>query len=210
MEKVDSLLLVGTDTVASWSTGKSKLKDVQLSFNNADISLGTLISEKGTLVLKVTNEAGKYALKNFNLTDITIKGLSYLNQLLQVDKEVDLLEGLIIAKGFELTKTEMEFDGQRTEIADASHFTPQYPGQCNLIFTVKRNDVEGDVKAENITIKPLDYAEAKLETANMIAEKYPWYKNLQQSTRDFIYPHLQASYAACNWSKQDNRVHIIM
>jgi hypothetical protein len=44
----------------------------------------------------------------------------------------------------------------------------------------------------------------------MINEKYPWYNNLQQSTKDFIYPHLLSSYAACNWSQLDNRIHIIM
>ena len=63
---------------------------------------------------------------------------------------------------------------------------------------------------DNLTVKPLDYKEATINNANMIQEKYPWYNNLQKSTKNFIYPHLIASYAACNWSKQDNRVHIIM
>ena len=84
-------------------------------------------------------------------------GLSSLQQLLQVDQETDLLQGLTFAKGFELVKTEIEFDGQRTEIADASHFTPQYPGLCSLFFIVKRNGKESEVKAENLTIKPIDY-----------------------------------------------------
>ena len=62
---------------------------------------------------------------------------------------------------------------------------------------------------DSLNIKPLDYQEASIDNANMIQEKYPRYNNLQQTTKDFIYPHLIASYAACNRSKQDNRVHII-
>lgn len=44
----------------------------------------------------------------------------------------------------------------------------------------------------------------------MINKQYSRYNNLRQETRDFIYPHLLASYAASNRSKQDNKVHIIM
>ena len=140
-----------------------------------------------------------------------ITGLSSLNGILQVDVEVNLLGGLTFAQGVELTKTEIEFDGQRTEIADPQHFTPEYPGTCSLFFSVKKNGTIGEVKAENLTIKPLEnYTEVIIVTADMINEKYPWFNNLQQSTKDFIYPHLLSSYAACNWSRQDNRVHIIM
>ena len=210
MEKKDSLLLIGTDTVASWRTGSSKLKAVTLKFNKTDIDFGTLISEKGVLTLTVTNEADKSSSKLIPLTDEAITGLSYLSQLLQVDKEVDLLTSLRLAKGFEMVRVEIEQDGQRTEIADVSHFTPQYPGLCSLFFTVKRNGKESEVKAEDLAIKPLDYDEVVLVVMDIIAEKYPWYNNLRLSTKDFIYPHLLASYAACNWSKQDNRVHIIM
>lgn len=140
-----------------------------------------------------------------------ITGLSSLDGILQVDVEVNLLGGLTFAQGVELTKTEIEFEGQRTEIADPQHFTPEYPGSCTLFFSVKKNGTIGEVKAENLTIKPLEnYTEVIIVTADMIAKFYPWYNNLQQSTKDFIYPHLLSSYAACNWSKLDNRVHIIM
>lgn len=44
----------------------------------------------------------------------------------------------------------------------------------------------------------------------MIKEKYPRYNKLRQVSKEFIYPHLLASYTASNRSKQDNRVHIIM
>ena len=158
VEKADCLLLIGSDTVASWSTGGSPIKNVTLTYNGSDISFGTLLSEKGTLSLSVYNEADKSSVGIITLTDEAIMGLSSLSLLpLQVDQEADLLQGLALAKGFELAKTEMELDGQRTEIADASHFTPQYPGTCNLFFTVRRNNIENEIKAENLTIKPLDY-----------------------------------------------------
>lgn len=128
-----------------------------------------------------------------------------------MDQETNLLENLTFANGLELVKIEIEQDGHRTEIADPHSYTPEYPGQCTLIFTVKgKNGDTAEVKVDNLTIKPLDYKEVTVRNADMISEKYPWYNKLQQSTKDFIYPHLIASYAACNWSKQDDRVHIIM
>lgn len=135
-----------------------------------------------------------------------LKGMSF-----QVDQETNLLSGITFGNGAELTKVEIEMDGQRSEVADPHHFTPDYPGTCTIILSVKSKDgTMTEYKAENLTIKPLDYADGTLEPVDIIEETYPWYNNLQQSTKDFIYPHLLASYAACNWSKLDNRVHIIM
>lgn len=211
MEQADSSLLIGGEKIAEWQAGSGKVKSVELSFNGTAISLGTILSEKGILNLKVTNEADKSWNSNITLTDEAITGLSTLQQLLQVDQEANLIENLTFAKSVELTKTEIEFDGQRTEIADPQHFTPEYPGSCTLFFSVKKNGTIGEVKAENLTIKPLEnYTEVIIVEADMIEELYPWYNNLQQSTQDFIYPHLLSSYAACNWSKLDNRVHIVM
>jgi len=211
VEQADSSLLIGGEKIAEWQAGSGKVKSVELSFNGTPISMGTVISEKGYLSLKVTNEADKSWNSNITLTDEAITGLSTLQQLLQVDQEANLIENLTFAKNVELTKTEIEFEGQRTEIADPQHFTPEYPGSCTLFFSVKKNGTIGEVKAENLTIKPLEnYTEVIIVTADMINEKYPWFNNLQQSTKDFIYPHLLSSYAACNWSRQDNRVHIIM
>lgn len=211
VEQADSSLLIGGEKVAEWKAGSGKVKSLELSFNGTPISMGTVISEKGYLSLKITNEADRSANSTITLTDEVIIGLSALQELLQVDQEANLIENLTFVKGVELTKTEIEFEGQRTEIADPQHFTPEYPGSCTLFFSVKKNGTIGEVKAENLTIKPLEnYTEVIIVEADMIAKFYPWYNNLQQSTKDFIYPHLLSSYAACNWSKLDNRVHIIM
>ena len=210
MEQADSSLLIGGEKVAQWKAGSGRIKSVVLAFNDSTISSGTLLSKKGTLSLTVTNDGDKSASSRVTVTDEAIMGLSKLNGILQVDQEVNLTEKLIFAKGVELTKTEIEFEGQRTEIADPTHFTPEYPGLCNLFFSVRKNETVSEVKADSLTIKALEYKEATLNTADMINEKYPWFNNLQQSTKDFIYPHLLSSYAACNRSKQDNRIHIIM
>lgn len=211
VEQADSSLLIDGEKVAEWKAGSGKVKTVSLTLNGLDISLGTLLNESGTLSLKVTNEADKSTYGSITLTHDAVAGLSALQQLLQVDVEANLIEDLTFAKGVELTKTEIEFEGQRTEIADPTHFTPEYPGACSLFFSIKKNETTSEVKAENLTIKPLeDYVEVVIVTADMIAKFYPWYDNLQQSTKDFIYPHLLSSYAACNWSKLDDRVHIIM
>ena len=83
-----------------------------------------------------------------------ITGLSSLNGILQVDQEVNLLSYLTFATGVELTKTEILFEGQRTEIADPKRFTPEFPGACSLIF---KDGTTSEVKAENLSIKPLEY-----------------------------------------------------
>lgn len=69
VEQADSMLLIGGDTIACWTTGNSKLKSVTLTFNGSAISLGTVLSEKGTLSLTVTNQADKYASSSIALTD---------------------------------------------------------------------------------------------------------------------------------------------
>ena len=68
-----------------------------------------------------------------------------------------MLSYLTFATGVELTKTEILFEGQRTEIADPKRFTPEFPGACSLIFTIKKDGTTSEVKAENLSIKPLEY-----------------------------------------------------
>lgn len=130
----------------------------------------------------------------------------------QVDQEFDLLSGITFNNGATLEKAEMVVDGETLEIADPHHFTPEFPCYCNIVLTVKDKDGKSTpYQVKYLKIKPLeDYYEVVIVEADMIEELYPWYNNLQQSTQDFIYPHLLSSYAACNWSQLDNRVHIIM
>ena len=91
--------------------------------------------------------------------ELDITGLDNLKGMsLQVDQESDLLSGITLGNGAELTKVEIEKDGQRSEVADPHHFTPDYPGTCTIILTVKSKDgTITEYKAENLTIKPLEY-----------------------------------------------------
>ena len=157
VEQVDSSLLIGSVKVAEWKAGSGKIKSVELSLNGIAVSMGIVLNEKGILSLTVTNDADKSANSSIKLTDEVMIGLSSLNGVLQVDKEVNLIENLTFAKGFELAKTEIESDGQRKEIADPTHFIPEYPGSCTLFFSVKKNETTSEVRADNLTIKPLEY-----------------------------------------------------
>ena len=133
------------------------------------------------------------------------------NLSLQVDQTVNLLQGITITERLTLTKVEIEENGTRNEIDNPKTYTPEYPGTVNIILTISKPDGNTiEVTVENLTVKSLAYTAPKMQTADIIQERYFWYNNLQQSTRDFIYPHLLASYAASNYSKQDNWIHIIM
>ena len=67
-----------------------------------------------------------------------------------------------------------------------------------------------DTPPDTLTIKAQYYEEPTLNTVDIISEQYPWFNKLSQEVKNFIYPHLLASYVACNRSEQSNRVHIIM
>lgn len=198
--------------VASRSDNKTANCNVTLSFNWQSISSWTTLTEEWTLNIKV-NDA-EWNNKNVDIKLTAQQDISWLESLrnlnIQVDQEVNLLSWITMGNWAQLVKTEIEIDWQKSEIADPQHYTPDYPWTCNIILTVKDKNWETkEYQVDNLTIKALDYQEATIDEANMINEKYPWYNNLQQSTKDFIYPHLLWSYAACNWSRLDDRVHII-
>ena len=88
-----------------------------------------------------------------------ISGLESISQLnLEVDQEVNLLEGITFENGTSFVKMQIEKDGQTTDIPDPQHFVPDTPGTCNIILVVK--DFEGktvEFKVENLTIKAVEY-----------------------------------------------------
>ena len=92
-------------------------------------------------------------------TDITISGLENLRKaLLQVDKEVDLLNWITFWNWASLVKVKIEMDWQTKEISDPYHYVPQYPWICNIVLTVKDNKgATQDYRVDNVTIKALEY-----------------------------------------------------
>ena len=88
-----------------------------------------------------------------------ITGLDNLKaKVLQVDVETDLLSGITLNNGAELSKARIVFEGETSAINDPKHFTPAYPGTCTIILTVKSKDGKTtDYQVDNLTIKPLEY-----------------------------------------------------
>ena len=162
----DSQLLIGGEEVASWSDKHTKKCKAELSFNGREIKSGDVLSEPGKLTLTITNDQGKSSTAEIILTNEAVIGEAKIGDM-QVDEEIDLLAGITFAEGATLVKTEIDMDGQRTEITDAQHFTPEYPGTCSIIFTVKgKNGDMAEIKADNLTIKPLDYKAMEISNIN--------------------------------------------
>ena len=146
--------------MATWSDNVSKTCQASLSLtptggSATSVASGATLSEAGVLNLTVTDEAGNAASKDITLTAVAIYGLEALQQLsLQVNQETDLLAGLTIAEGLTLTKVEIEQDGIRTEIPVPYRYTPEFPGKCSIVFTLKeKNGKESEIKVENLEIK---------------------------------------------------------
>ena len=157
-------LKIGNDLVASWKDDKSASCTVSITFVAADgtsktVNSGDKLSEEGKFKVKITDEAGNSSEAEITLTAVAITGLENLNNLsLQVDQEVNLLEGLSIAEGLSLEKVEVEQDGQRSEITDATKYIPEVPGAISIIFTLSRTDGSTiEVKVENLTVQGIQY-----------------------------------------------------
>ena len=154
---------IGSDLVASWKDDKSTACTAVLTFTangtSKTINSGDKLSEEGKLQVKVSDEGGNSSEAEITLTAVAITGLENLNNLsLQVDQEVNLLEGLSIAEGLSLEKVEVEQDGQRSEIPEATKYTPEVPGSINIILTLSRTDGSTiEVKVENMTVNGIEY-----------------------------------------------------
>ena len=152
--------------MASWSDKHTTKCKAELSFNGREVKSGDVLSEPGKLTLTITNDQGKSSTAEIILTNEAVIGEAKIGDM-QVDEEIDLLAGITFAEGATLVKTEIDKDGQRTEITDAQHFTPEYPGTCSIIFTVKgKNGDMAEIKADNLTIKPLDYKAMEISNIN--------------------------------------------
>ncbi len=205
-------LTIDGEQVMAWSDKTTDQCKVTVSQGDKELKDGDMLNEAGMLKVVVTNGQGKSSTGEIELVSNPIEGLENLYAAeLQVGKETDLLDGLTFVNGATLIKTEIEQDGTRSTIDDATRFTPELPGQCNIIFTVQGQDgTTTQVVTENLTIKPMDYNEPTIATADMINTHYPWfYGKEHEEDRQFIYPHLLISYAACNHSSLPNRVNII-
>ena len=161
--------------------------------------------------LTVIDSEEKSQSEEFSITSQSIDLKNMNNLGMQVGVPVDLLEWMEKPSELEIVKIEIEVGGERFEVnaKDYHNYVPNKSWECTIYIAEKWpfGNIYND-KVET-SIRAPEYEAPIINLANVM-EKYPRFNNLQQSTRDFIYPHILASYLACNWAKQDNRVHIIM
>lgn len=152
-------LFFDSEVAASWKDDYSETFNVELSIAGKKINSGDVLFDAGTLVLSVADEFQNKATAEITLTSVAIYGLENLQgKTLQVDQEVNLLEGLTITEGLTLTKVEIEENGTRNEVAEPKTYTPEYPGTVNIILTLARPDGSTiEVRVDNLTVKRLDY-----------------------------------------------------
>ena len=160
----DNQLLFNDDVAASWKDDYSETFTTELYLfvdgcEPETINSGDVITKAGVFKIHVTDEFGNKSIAEITLLSVVISGLENLQNLsLQVDKEVNLLQGLSIAEGLSLVKVEIELDGVRSEIPDATKYTPDVPGSINIIFTLARNDGSTiEVKVDGISVMGITY-----------------------------------------------------
>ena len=183
-------LFIGETEVATWTDDKSADDKctVTLSFAEATtkadaetkagtaIKSGDTLDKAGTLTITVTDEAGNRAEKGITLTDQILFGMESLSSLdLQIDKEVNLMDGITTADGWSIAKVEIETadgtdgssgtEGSRTEIPAPYNYTPTETGIIRIIITITGGTQTAEFSSDEITVKPLEYQAFSIEKA---------------------------------------------
>ena len=127
---------------------------------------------------------------------MAVFGLENLqNKQLQVDQEVNILEGLTIAEGLTLQKVEIETGGVTAELAAPYTYTPDYPDPINLVLTITKPDGNAiKERVEALIVKPLEYVVIELSTADVINEQYEWFKHILPEKQQMLYNDILISY----------------
>ena len=207
-------LLFDEQVAASWTDDFSETCTVQMSLDGQAVNSGDVLQEAGKLVLAVSDDFKNEATAEIVLTAEAIFGLEGLKNLsIQVDKEVNLLQGITYADGVSLDKVEIEAQGNRVVVQDPSTYVPETPGIVDLIITVRAGSRALEFRVENLEVKGLEYYAPKMETADFIRENYSWYNEqifyFREAKKDFIYDHILVSYYTSEWCKADNMEYII-
>ena len=152
-------VLFDSEVAATWKDDYSETCNVELSIAGKKINPGDILFDAGTLVISVTDEFQNKATAEITLTSVAIYGLENLQgKSLQVDQEVNLLEGLTITEGLTLTKVEVEENGTRDVITEPKTYTPEYPGTVNIILTILKPDGNTiEVRVDGIRVKGITY-----------------------------------------------------
>ena len=214
----DNQLMFNEEVAASWTDDftvvcKTEMSLIPVGASEAKaIASGDNLSEAGTMILAVADEFDNKATAEINLTAIAVYGLENLQNIqLQVDQEVNLLEGLTFAEGLTLQKVEIETDGVTSELAVPYMYTPDYPDPINLVFTIIKPDGNAiKERVDALNVKPLDYSVIVLKAADIFNKEYSWFSNLRKATQEYMYWVIFASYDNLARPKNDNRKNVVM
>lgn len=175
-------LFFDEQVAAAWKDDYTETCTTELRLADGQtVNSGDVLQEAGKLVISVSDEFQNKATAEIVLTAEAIYGLEGLQNLsLQVDKEVDLLQGITYADGVSLDKVEIEANGNRSVVQDPAHYIPDQTGTIAIIITVKAGERSLEFRVDNLEVKGLDYNAPKMTTANLIDEQYPWFNNMTQ------------------------------
>lgn len=195
--KVEGNQLFFDDTVAAtWKDDYSETFTTELYLfvdgcEPETINSGDVITKAGVFKIHVTDEFGNKSVAEITLLSVAITGLENLQNLsLQVDKEVNLLQGLSMAEGLSLVKVEIEQDGVRSEIADATKYTPEVPGSIIIILTLSRTDGSTiEVKVDNLTVKGIQYQSVSIINIKPV-DVFPQIAQIESGDKD-IYSYVE-------------------
>ena len=157
-------LLFDSTPAASWTDDYSTTFSIDLAYfptegQSKTINSGDILFDAGKLTLSVADEFQNKSTAEFTLTSVAVYGLENLqSKTLQVDQEVDLLDGVTFAEGLTLGKFEVEENGVRTEMANPNAYISQSAGTINIIITLGRSDGSTiEVRVDGLTVKGIDY-----------------------------------------------------
>jgi hypothetical protein len=92
------------------------------------------------------------------MTAVAIFGMENLQELqLQVDQEVNLLQGVTFAEGITLQKVEAVQNGVRSGIPNPGAYAPEFPGAVSIILTLSKSDGSTLEFSCDLTVKALEY-----------------------------------------------------
>ena len=167
--KIEGNQLFFDDQVAAtWKDDYSENCKVELTLEGKTINSGDILLEAGKLVIAVSDDFMNETKAEITLLAEAVYGLENLQgKTLQVDQEVNLLEGLTFAEGLTLRKVEMVQANVRIEIENPRAFKPEYSGSINIIFTLTRSDGSSmEVGVNNLTVKALNYTKVSIVDMN--------------------------------------------
>lgn len=218
----DNQLFFDQDVAASWKDDYSGTFTTELYLfvdgcEPETINSGDVITKAGVFKIHVTDEFRNKSIAEITLLSVAITGLENLQNLsLQVDQEVNLLQGLSIAEGLSLVKVEIEQDGVRIEIPDATKYTPEVPGSINIIVTLSRTDESTiEVKVENLSVQGIQYQSVSIidikpvDVFPQIAQIEAGDKNIYSYVEDlrvaeaYVMREMMSKYGVGNYSPEE-------